>query len=642
MVKPQSPDPTTGASTRSATWIKRGALIGLAWGVVMTGISLLSASWQSPPPSNRPIKELTAEYASSDSCRSCHPGNYASWHASFHRTMTQVATPETVATDMDGLRLGYHEVEYRIERKGRAYFTSSKPTGAPDTAFGKPQEIVLLTGSHNLQLFWLETGDGRTLANFPLAYIVAEKRWVPIEQTFLVPPGSPKVYGGSDWNVACYNCHVTQGRQRFVSAGKYDSQVSDFGISCEACHSGGREHIEQNRNPVRRFALHWGDAPDKTIANPARMDGPTSSLVCGQCHSIWAFKNHAVELAWSATGAKYRPGDRELDGRWVIQPDTTDHPEERAELLKTDAHFMTQRFWGDGMVRVTGRELGGTMASPCYKGGKFSCLSCHEMHPVKTDPATLTTWAAEKMMSPEMTSNQACLQCHKAYAAPAKLTAHTHHLADSSGSDCYNCHMPHTTYGLLKAIRSHQISSPTVRESTDLGRPNACNLCHLDQPLQWTADKLAEWYGQKAPALSADDHQLSAGVQWLMKGDAEQRLLVAWSMGWAPAQKASGREWFYPYLVFELNDPYAAVRFASWKALQTLPGFATYDFDYTLDDRKQKEALAKAYQKWWFEQRNPNGGYRAETMLEPSGIFRQELFDRMLDQRDHRKVYLAE
>jgi hypothetical protein len=203
--------------------------------------------------------------------------------------------------------------------------------------------------------------------------------------------------------------------------------------------------------------------------------------------------------------------------------------------------------------------------------------------------------------------------------------------------------MPHTTYGLLKAIRSHQISNPSVRESTELGRPNACNLCHLDQTLAWTAGKLAEWYGQKAPPLSADQQQLSAAVQWLLKGDAEQRLLIAWSMGWAPAQKASGREWFYPYLAFELNDPYAAVRFASWKSLQTLPGFSGYDFDYTVvDDAKQKDATAKAYQKWWFEQRDQNGGYRPETMLEPNGMFQQERFDRMLDQRDHRKVYLAE
>ncbi len=561
--------------------------------------------------------------------------------------MTQVAAVGNFASNhdgkLDGKRLNYHDTDFRIDRKGNAFFASSKPADAPDSAFGKPQEIVLLTGSHNLQLYWLETGSGRTLANFPLAYIVAEDRWVPVEQTFLVPPGSPTVYGGSDWNVACYNCHVTQGRQRFVSAGKYDSQVSDFGIACEACHSGGREHIEQNRNPLRRFALHWGKSDDKTIANPAKMDGPTASLVCGQCHSVWAFKNQAVELAWTNTGAKFRPGDKELDGRWVIRPDATDHPAERAELLKTDADFMTQRFWGDGMIRVTGRELGATMASPCYKGGKFSCISCHAMHPKQTDAATLAAWSKGQMLTPEMSTSQACIQCHPKFDTPAKLTAHTHHAATSPGSDCYNCHMPHTTYGLLRAIRSHQISNPNVRESTELGRPNACNLCHLDQPLAWTASKLAEWYDQKVPPLTADQQQFSAAVQWLLKGDAEQRLLIAWAMGWAPAQKASGREWFYPYLAFELNDPYAAVRFASWKSLQTLPGFSGYAFDYTVtDDALQKDATVKAYQKWWFEQRDQNRSFPAETMLEPNGMFQQERFDRLLDQRDHRKVYLAE
>jgi hypothetical protein len=264
------------------------------------------------------------------------------------------------------------------------------------------------------------------------------------------------------------------------------------------------------------------------------------------------------------------------------------------------------------------------------------------MHPAKTDAVSLQTWATTQQMKPQMTSNQACLQCHPALGAAASLTAHTHHAADSAGSSCYNCHMPHTTYGLLRAIRSHQISNPNVRESTELGRPNACNLCHLDRSLAWTAGKLADWYGQKVPELSPDDRELSAGVQWLLKGDAEQRLLVAWSMGWAPAQKASGHDWLYPFLAFELNDPYAAVRFAAWKSLQSLPGFSGYDFDYTVDDAHQKEAVAKAYQKWWFEQRDQNGGYRPETLLEPAGSFRQELLDRMLEQRNHRKVYLAE
>ena len=50
--------------------------------------------------------------------------------------------------------------------------------------------------------------------------------------------------------------------------------------------------------------------------------------------------------------------------------------------------------------------------------------------------------------------------CTTAHHAAPKLTAHTHHVDGSSGSNCLNCHMPHTTYGVLKAIRSHEISSP--------------------------------------------------------------------------------------------------------------------------------------------------------------------------------------
>ncbi len=36
------------------------------------------------------------EYAGSASCRACHPNQYNSWHQSFHRTMTQAASPESV------------------------------------------------------------------------------------------------------------------------------------------------------------------------------------------------------------------------------------------------------------------------------------------------------------------------------------------------------------------------------------------------------------------------------------------------------------------------------------------------------------------------------------------------------------------
>lgn len=62
-----------------------------------------------------------------------------------------------------------------------------------------------------------------------------------------------------------------------------------------------------------------------------------------------------------------------------------------------------------------------------------------------------------------------------------EVTRHTLHGAGSAGSDCLNGHMPHTSYALFRAIRSHQIASPGVAASARYGTPNACNLCHLDR-----------------------------------------------------------------------------------------------------------------------------------------------------------------
>jgi hypothetical protein len=87
--------------------------------------------------------------------------------------------------------------------------------------------------------------------------------------------------------------------------------------------------------------------------------------------------------------------------------------------------------------------------------------------------------------------------------------------------------MPHTVYGLLKTIRSHRISSPSARTTIQTGRPNACNLCHLDKTLQWAGDHLAQWYGQEKPKFTKDEKEMSAAVLHLVKGDAAQRAIQA-------------------------------------------------------------------------------------------------------------------
>jgi hypothetical protein len=223
------------------------------------------------------------------------------------------------------------------------------------------------------------------------------------------------------------------------------------------------------------------------------------------------------------------------------------------------------------MVRATGREYNGLVESPCFKKATdrtrtLTCFSCHSMHTSADDPRPVGAWADDQL-APQTTGNGACTQCHRV------ASDHSHHRAESAGSSCDNCHMPYTTYGLVKTIRSHQISSPSVQATIQTGRPNACNLCHLDKTLAWTADVLDRWYGVAAPALGDDERTVAASVLWLLKGDAGQRAIVAQAMGWDAARQASGTAWLTPYLALTQRDAYDAVRLIASRSLKRLPPF---------------------------------------------------------------------
>ena len=131
----------------------------VAAAIVVTLISLRDFQREVVPPENRPIQSQIAGYVSSNACRACHPGNYASWHASFHRTMTQVATQQCLPPDMDKLELAFNGRAYKAERRGDKFFVHTRSEGG---SYGEPRQVVLVTGSHNLQILWLDTGEGRT------------------------------------------------------------------------------------------------------------------------------------------------------------------------------------------------------------------------------------------------------------------------------------------------------------------------------------------------------------------------------------------------------------------------------------------------------------------------------------------------
>ena len=496
------------------SWLAGSVVLGLVAWVVWDPASRLGEA----AVLDRPVQVDTREYATSGSCRSCHPHEYGTWHDSYHRRMTQVASPETVVGDFENVSLTVYGEEYFVERRGDEFWVDQPGTFEPGNPPRVQKQVVMVTGSHHYQIYWLPAGRGRELELFQFVFKLDEQMWMPIDEIFVLPEGVRMVSDQKgQWNNACAGCHTTRPRPR-IEGGEVDTQVSEFGITCEACHGPGEEHVRVNQNPARRYWSHLTDRPDPTIANPARLAADRSSQICSQCHAVRDRDAAGLREQYNREGLPYRPGE-DLE---KVMP-----------LKRTGLDAM--RFWPDGNSHVSGREFNGLAASPCFDHGDESrpvlaCVDCHQMHQAPDDPRPRKEWAADQL-GVGMRTNAACVGCHPAFADEESLTAHTFHAADSSGSGCTNCHMPHTNYGLLKATRSHTITSPDVAVELRTGRPNACNMCHLDQTLAWTADALEERYGLPRPTLTPDQENVSAAVLHLLSGDAAQRALVAWRPG---------------------------------------------------------------------------------------------------------------
>ena len=584
---------------------------------------------------DRPIEVLTGGYVSSRACKSCHPHEYATWYSTYHRTMTQSANPQSVRAPFDGRKLELHGQIYRVNRRGDQFWADMP--GQDGARIQK--QIAMITGSHHMQIYWFPSGQSRKVEQFPFVYLLGEERWVPQKTHFVMVPSRRVSTEPGSWNTSCIKCHVTLGRPRYTNREDIDSLAVEFGIACEACHGPGEDHVRQYRSLQDRSAKAPAGIPGNRfeITHPAKLPHRRSSQVCGQCHGIFTFKNIEDGLLWNAHGFPYRPGDDLHEKRFYIREADRQHPIMQ-NFLKANPTFMEESFWSDGMVRVSGREYNGLLESPCYRRGELTCLSCHTLHKPADDPRPLQQWAND-LLKRDMETNRACLQCHDSIGS--RIEQHTRHRVGSAGRQCTNCHMPYTTYGLLKAIRSHQINSPTVSDSLRTGRPNACNQCHLDRTLDWAATHLEEWYQIPKPSLSADQRSVAASLLWLLSGDAGQRALMAWSLGWEPARQASGTGWMAPYLAQLLVDPYDAVRFLAHRSLRTLPSFQGFRYDFVASPSQRRAAKAQAG-RIWSQKPIEERAVGASTLISSQGRLKEDVFRRLLRQRDDRPVNLAE
>lgn len=544
---------------------------------IAAGAVALASSSVRKPAAPAPIARIgDGGFVTSNACRSCHPAEYSSWHASFHRRMTQSAALGHVAAPVlrQGGRLQTETNGRSVEliaRDGGLWarlpdpgVTSAAPSARYESVFRsaptRDVRVELLTGSHHQQAFWVKGSRPGELRAVPAVYLIKERKLVPRRDAFLNPPDADE--HAVRWNSNCIQCHAVAGAPRHdETTDSFASGAAELGIACEACHGPGAAHVRAMQDPVARYRARDERTVAPFIVNPRLLSSERSSEVCGRCHSYF-FPKHENDWWQNGFSHSYRPGQPLADAQLLLSREALAAPD--APQLGESAESI---FYDDGTVRVGGREYNGLVRSPCYERGRgerrLGCLSCHSLHESEPDD----------QLARGMRDNQACTQCHPAQGND--VSRHTHHGASSSGSLCYNCHMAKTSYALLGAIRSHRIDVPAFDLRTR-DRPNACSLCHLEQSERWAADRAAEWYGPRpsfeltrTPGLA--DAVSPAGAVFALAGDAAVRAITAAALGRLEGSRIDRN--LRRQLLAELaTDDYAAVRFIAERSLANVAG----------------------------------------------------------------------
>ena len=536
---------------------------------------------------------------SSGACRACHPAETASWARSYHRTMTQRGSADTVLAPQGVFDLTVYGERVIFDNR------EAGPTirwAAQDLA----KDVLLTTGSHHYQAYWVAGERAGELQIVPFVWHREAERFLPRHDVFLQPDAHPD--RRVKWNSNCLQCHATEAEPRHdVATDSFDTRVVEHGIACEACHGPAGHHVSHYQDPLVRAASNPDDdEPGRFIVNPSRLDGERASEVCGQCH-VYAYPRD--EDSWWSSGytKNFTPGGTLASSRRLITPLTLAPGGDVTLSQATESLY-----WGDGTIRVGGREWNGLSASACHDRGeasdRISCLSCHTMH--GGDP--------NDQLKPNAVGNGACVACHAEHEGPA----HSRH-EETVG--CYSCHMPRVSYALYRAQRSHRIDSPDVDVALEHGRPPACNLCHVHESLAWTRTELERGWGRTTrmvlPEASSD---LGYALELALRGDAAQRVVVADHLLDArSASTGSADPQEVAVLAALLEDPYAAVRFVAQRRLVERKVLEPGRYDFIGPESHRRDVS------------------RSVLAAHPNGLS-PELLSRELAHRDDSPITIAE
>ncbi len=433
-----------------------------------------------------------AEYVGQAACVNCHQEQAHLHFGSQHQQAMQAATDATVLADFSDATLDHHGVNSRMFRKGDKFVVRTEgPTGELVDF-----EVKYVFGVTPLQQYMVEfpsstatmaEGEIPRVQVLRLCWDTLHKRWF-----YLPPPDVADKLAPDDdlhwtgvaqrWNNMCADCHSTDFHKNFVPPqpaafpvpvatndipGDYHSTFVEMHVSCEACHGPGSVHV----NLASQWFPGWNRQRGYGLAN-LKASAENEIQACAPCHS----RRNLVHDG-------FRAGDNYYD-------------------FYSNQLLTEPIYYPDGQVLDEDYVHGSFIQSKMYHRG-IRCSDCHDPHTAQLKRA----------------GNEVCTSCHQHPQAKYDTVAHHHHLPDSAGAQCVNCHMPSTTYMEVDSRRDHSLRIPRPDLSQQLDTPNACTSCHLK------LDNIAE---EKRPELQLYQDWLAAARAGDEQVKAELRRADLW------------------------------------------------------------------------------------------------------------------
>ena len=505
---------------------------------------------------------LEAEFVGRDACATCHDAETALWEGSHHDLAMQVADGQTVLGDFDGATLTHFGVTSTFSVRDGAFVVATE--GRDGTLEDYP--VAYTFGVAPLQQYLVEFPGGRLQA-LSVAWDsrpadAGGQRWFHLYPDERITPDDPLHWTGpyQNWNFMCSECHSTDVAKNFsLETDSYDTTWSEVDVSCESCHGPASTHVAwaqavageeaDTADPPLGLVVSLKDLAPATwvfdmVTGLAARTPPRESRMeietCARCHS-----------RRSVLSDEYVYGRPLMDShRPALLDDPLYHP--------------------DGQISDEVYVYGSFLQSKMYAAG-VSCKDCHDPHSLQV----------------RGTGNSVCAGCH----LPTTFDTPDHHFhkAGSAGASCVDCHMPAQRYMGVDPRRDHSMRVPRPDLSQTLGTPNACNACHTDQSVQWTADAVATWYGPDTPAQPHYGEAIHAGRTGQPRaGEALRRLADDPLMpGIARATALSLLEGYFtadavPVVRRALGDDDPIVRAAAVSALEVIQPAARLELAFPL------------------------------------------------------------